>query len=621
MKHKFLPLMLALAFPAAALAGNLKVYFLDVRQGDCTLIVTPGSNAVLIDCNSGYHAQPLNKLSSLSIQTLDYIIATHDDGDHAGGLDEVIGGFGFSRVKTCFDHGGTYSADWTTAASTKRRTINVGTNIVLDTDITLFCLAAGGKAYDPALPAPHVTGQLDTEDNGLSVVVLLKYKNIDIWIGGDATSPVENGCINAVNDPTVTGDGNISVLRADHHGSKFHTYAPFLSALNPLISIISSGGDAYGHPTQEVIDRLEAVNLFNYIYCTEAEGADGGTPSPGRGVRLGTFGDAVLDGNADLETDGNSVWVNGTLMISGGIASVICSPSSLQNNNRHKASVEAAVTVPADSVSNVALDWSSLGGPGNQKMYDDGTHGDRLADDLIFTFTNMATAVPPGSYIVAVTLTRTNGTGITNTGMIHVVEDTAAPLAENFSVRYTNGSLSFRWTNPPDVDLRSVRLRYLLNAGFPENTLAGTLLYSFTNTLPGQEYHLLYSGCQYYNRYYFSLFFTDYKDNVSRLDREILVVPLSGTEPVFLSDNLIKPDDKGEVEFLFDASVRIPPFPSVEIFNLSGMSIRNLDFPDPANIIRWDLTNEQGRRVGSGIYLALIRLPDRVLKKKILVVR
>ncbi|MCX6554638.1 MAG: MBL fold metallo-hydrolase, partial [Candidatus Aminicenantes bacterium] len=59
-------------------AGNLKIYFLDVGQGDCTLIVTPNNKAVLIDCNASYQSRPISVLNNLSLSYSDYIIATHN---------------------------------------------------------------------------------------------------------------------------------------------------------------------------------------------------------------------------------------------------------------------------------------------------------------------------------------------------------------------------------------------------------------------------------------------------------------------------------------------------------------------------------------------------------------
>ncbi|MDD5066208.1 MAG: MBL fold metallo-hydrolase [bacterium] len=598
----------------------LKIYFLDVRQGDCTLIVTPNKKAVLIDCNNGYQTQPLTVLNNLSVQTLNYIIATHSDADHTGALDEVISDFGSSKVKVCFDHGGTYGLDWTNATLGKRKTINVGTNITIDSNITLFCMASGGRVYDPALGAPYISSQLDTTDNGLSVVCLVRYKNFDVWIGGDATQPIEDGCINAINSPSLTGDGNISVLRVDHHGSQFCSYASFLTAVNPLLSIISSGGDAFGHPTQTTIDRLEAVNPFNYIYCTEAPGCDGGTPSAGRGVRLGTAGDAVLDGSVNLETDGYYVKINGEMKITGGIVSAAYSTNQLQNNGIHKLKVETVIGVEKEVISNVYLNWSSLGGRTNL-MYDDATHGDNVASNLIYTYTNIRTTKPAGDYTVSFILVQTNGSNIIKNSTVTVIEDVFPPIGESFRARYTNGYLHFQWKNPPDIDQKSVQLRYNLNTDYPLSTLDGSLITSCSTNLVSREYNILYPDVQFYNRYYFTVFFSDYKNNVSRLNADLLALPLSSDRSVFLSDNFLKPGEKKEVEFIFDGSVVKGAYPRVEIFNMNGIRIKTLKQIALDHIIRWDLTNQENKAVGSGIYIALINLPDRVIRKKILVAR
>ncbi|MBU1078020.1 MAG: T9SS type A sorting domain-containing protein, partial [Spirochaetes bacterium] len=467
---------------------------------------------------------------------------------------------------------------------------------------------------------------LDASDNGSSVVVLLRYKNFDLWIGGDATDVIENGTMNAVNDTSVTGDGNIKVFRVDHHGSKFHGYAPFLSALDPHLSVISSGGNAYGHPTQDAIDRLEAVNAVNYIYCTEAEGTDGGTPSAGRGVRLGTAGDTELDGDVNLETDGYNIWVNSELKVSGGIEYFFCSPAVLYNNGRHNTTAYVKVNLITNSVSNVHIDLSTIGGVSNRLLYDDGANGDATAGDQIFTLTNIFTVNSAGSYNLNAIVTLTNGTNINKTYSLQVINDRFPPETTSFNVAYSNSGIYFTWKNPVDIDLEKIMIRSFSDTGdYPNTPEEGVLIHQMTGLAgqEGRENTFFSTDFEYYKRYYYTIFFIDSKENYSMLYDDLLTVPLSASDYVFISDNFIKPDKKERyVEFIFHESViRSDPL-KVEIYNISGEIVSELGKEElKDNVILWNLKNKYSVSVGSGLYIALIKTSKGILKKKILVVK
>ncbi|NLL19109.1 MAG: MBL fold metallo-hydrolase, partial [Clostridia bacterium] len=104
-------------------------------------------------------------------------------------------------------------------------------------------------------------GTLPADLNNQSIVLRLTYGTISLLLTGDAERPVEQGLSNA----------QAQILKAGHHGSSTSTTPEFLKAVNPEIAIISCGKDnSYGHPHQEVLDRLMKANIK--IYRTDVSG-------------------------------------------------------------------------------------------------------------------------------------------------------------------------------------------------------------------------------------------------------------------------------------------------------------------------------------------------------------
>src|SRR5262245_26120159 len=129
--RRLLPLLALslLATAAAAQAPTLKIYFLDVGQGDSTLIVSPTGTTLLVDGgpNGSGTSAVVPTLVSLGLTTVNYAVATHYHADHIGGLDEVANAMNGPGV--CYDRGTvavpstTSYSDYVSAVSGVRLTI------------------------------------------------------------------------------------------------------------------------------------------------------------------------------------------------------------------------------------------------------------------------------------------------------------------------------------------------------------------------------------------------------------------------------------------------------------------------------------------------------------------
>jgi beta-lactamase superfamily II metal-dependent hydrolase len=275
-------------------SGTMRVAFIDVEQGDSTLVVSPSGGAMLFDGgDTGSGAHILSTLGSYGVSQLMYTVASHYHEDHIGGMDEVIAGLGGigSVTGTCFDRGGSYSSsiydEYVDAVLTKRMALTEGTVLDLGGGVTATCIAVNGNGVNPS------------SENDLGVVMRVDYQNFQMYLGGDL------GGFNANDykdiESTVANDiGKVEVYQVDHHGSMYSSNSYFLGVLEPLVSVFSVGdSNGYGHVHQEAFDRVAAVGSYMY-YTNSGEGA---VPTAGVGE--------VVHGDVDLTTDGQGFVVEG----------------------------------------------------------------------------------------------------------------------------------------------------------------------------------------------------------------------------------------------------------------------------------------------------------------------
>jgi beta-lactamase superfamily II metal-dependent hydrolase len=264
---------------------SLEMYFLDVGQGDAAFITTPSNEKILVD--GGLNDRALGFLiwkyrldDPNNHVTIDYMIVSHGDDDHIGGLIPVLkhnsiqvnnilhngiavfsSGFNESlgnvdpqkRLTTLYDTTADLAGlnlshtfeEWLHAVNESGATyhaVNSNTpNLVLQ-DVKLEFL---GPLLEPGGGAVKWFGGKGPTINGHSVIFRLIHDQVRVLFTGDIN---ERGAKNLMSDYTITQQLNSHVLKAPHHGSH-DFYQPFFSAVNPMITIVSSGDDPdHGHP-------------------------------------------------------------------------------------------------------------------------------------------------------------------------------------------------------------------------------------------------------------------------------------------------------------------------------------------------------------------------------------
>ena len=302
-------LSLAVLLAAGLSYGNLKIHCLDVGQGDCTIIVSPTGGTLLFDGgkNGRGTGVVVPYLQSLSLEALDYVVASHYHEDHIGGIDEVVGYLGIDSVRvSALDRGWSYSTptytDYAAAVAAKRTTIFDGQVIDLGGGVTVTCVAVNGND----VLTPPFDDQYD--ENDYSVSLLVEYLDFDLFVAGDL-SGVNSSSYNDIETSVGHEVGPVEVYRVDHHGSISNSNANIVSSLLPRVSVISVGDNPYGHPMQTILDRL--VFYGSYIYQTGL--GTGGTIPAGNGE--------VVNGHVVIEVDSTFYVINTTDFYDMGTAS------------------------------------------------------------------------------------------------------------------------------------------------------------------------------------------------------------------------------------------------------------------------------------------------------------
>ncbi len=231
-------LYLSILYPITRFEG-VNIFILSVGNGDAILI-TDNNKSLLIDAGSALKGRNGERviaphLDYLGIDKVDYMVLTHQDEDHYGGLSYLAK---HKRVKKLYLN---------TVFDKPLRDINLNYELISDNVVFNF----------DNIKIKLFASMLLDNKNANSIITLIKYKNYSFLFTGDATKEREREFIRKYPDIN-----NIYLLKAGHHGSKTASSLEFLKQMNPKITVFSCGlNNRFGHPNREVLDKMKMLNL------------------------------------------------------------------------------------------------------------------------------------------------------------------------------------------------------------------------------------------------------------------------------------------------------------------------------------------------------------------------
>lgn len=233
---------------------ELQVHFIDVGQGDCTL-VTCGGQSMLIDAGDNSKGTAVQLyLQKRGIERLDYLIGTHPDADHIGGMDVVM---------TKFDCEQIMFPDVSNDTAAYRDVIDAMDYRGYENTPPIV-----GSTYglgDAAFTVIAPNGTYDDTNNYSIGIRLVHGKNSFLFLG-DAEEEAEKDIMQ--NGLEISAD----VLKVAHHGSSSSSSKDFINTVSPAYAVISCGADnSYGHPSAETLNTLRSGGIK--VYRTDEQGS------------------------------------------------------------------------------------------------------------------------------------------------------------------------------------------------------------------------------------------------------------------------------------------------------------------------------------------------------------
>ena len=279
--------------------SGLSVHFVDVGQGDAIAIKFPDNKTMLVDAGTSKSENSLvsylkNDFFKNQSLVFDYLLLTHSDADHCGGMAKICSEFIINKIYRPYMYSkyvtksGTVVFDETTdkgsninvcETATYYKTIDafnkeIASNgqkakiVMTDLETVNTTEKIEGASYSIDFYAPtqkYIIESAGTVANDFSPIMVLNYNGKKIMLTGDASTTSEINAMARAELPEV------DLLKVGHHGSKTSSGQEFLNKIKPKYAVISVGANnSYKHPTEEALNRLLGVGAL--IYRTDING-------------------------------------------------------------------------------------------------------------------------------------------------------------------------------------------------------------------------------------------------------------------------------------------------------------------------------------------------------------
>ncbi len=237
--------------------SEFSVYYLDVGQSDCTIVTCDGK-VLMIDTGTVNQVHKIREsLFSLEVNTIDYMVITHQHDDHMAGASQLMDEYEIKNV---------VMPKLSSINSVDSLTYQDLINKIAVKSIKPIAVSAG-DAFMLGTAKVEILSPIkqDKNLNNMSVVIKITYGDTEFLFQGDSESTVEKQILRS------GADIDVDVIKIGHHGSNTSTSDSYIDAVSPQYAIVSAGiKNDYGHPSFPVIDRLHQNNVE--IYSTSYNG-------------------------------------------------------------------------------------------------------------------------------------------------------------------------------------------------------------------------------------------------------------------------------------------------------------------------------------------------------------
>lgn len=245
----------------------LKIYFVDVGQGDCTLIETPTNKTILIDGGGSEfgsfdvgESTLLPYLLDRRVKTIDYMMISHFDSDHIGGLFAIMENLKVGNIIIA-------------KQGKQSENLKKFQKIIAEKKINVVIVKKGDyikidkySYFEILFPENNLIN--DNVLNNNSIVARFNCLNFRMLFVGDIEEIAENRMIELYKENRKLES---TLLKVAHHGSKSSSIEEFLNIVKPKIALIGVGKDnKFGHPNEEVIKIIKKIGAK--IYRTDLNG-------------------------------------------------------------------------------------------------------------------------------------------------------------------------------------------------------------------------------------------------------------------------------------------------------------------------------------------------------------
>lgn len=245
------------------------VHYIDVGQGDATLIEFDDGKTMLIDCGPKSASEDLvDYIKAQDVEVIDYFLLTHADSDHVGGG---------VRIFQEFEVANFYRPMTRSLSEAQPADYPQHTTLTYDEVIKAFYSEEGATMFYTSSQLQPLSGDNYTvnflypdkaysDTNASSAILKIELGSFKFLFMGDASTTEESKLVDKYGYQL-----KCDVLKVGHHGAKTSTGTNLLSHASPYYAVISVGENSYGHPSREVQNNLKAFNVNTYNTLTDGD--------------------------------------------------------------------------------------------------------------------------------------------------------------------------------------------------------------------------------------------------------------------------------------------------------------------------------------------------------------